>query len=71
MQIDPARPVPIYLQLKTLLVDSILEHRFPDDRLPTEHELCEMHGISRTPVHRALSELAAEGPGTELATVES
>ena len=61
MQIDPARPVPIYLQLKTLLVDAILERRFPDDRLPTEHELCEMHGISRTPVNRALSELAAEG----------
>ena len=29
--------------------------------MPTEHELCELHGISRTPVNRALSELAAEG----------
>jgi ABC-type glycerol-3-phosphate transport system substrate-binding protein len=62
MEIDPARPVPIYQQLKTLIVDGILERRFgPDDRLPTEHELCDLHGISRTPVNRALSELAAEG----------
>ena len=62
MEIDPARPVPIYQQLKTLIVDGILERRYtPDDRLPTEHELCELHGISRTPVNRALSELAAEG----------
>lgn len=61
MQIDPARPVPIYQQLKTLIIDAILERRFPEDRLPTEHELCEIHGISRTPVNRALSELASEG----------
>ena len=62
MEIDPALPVPIYQQLKTLIVDGILERRYtPDDRLPTEHELCELHGISRTPVNRALSELAAEG----------
>ena len=61
---DRSRPCrfPIYQQLKTLLVDGILERRYtPDDRLPTEHELCELHGISRTPVNRALSELAAEG----------
>jgi ABC-type glycerol-3-phosphate transport system substrate-binding protein/DNA-binding transcriptional regulator YhcF (GntR family) len=62
MEIDPARPVPIYQQLKTLIGDGILERRYrPGDRLPTEHELCELHGISRTPVNRALSELASEG----------
>lgn len=33
----------------------------PGDRLPTEHEICTTYGISRTPVHRALSELADEG----------
>lgn len=60
--IDPARPTPIYSQLKALLVQEILLGRYgPDDRLPTEHELCEHHRISRTPVSRALAELADEG----------
>ena len=62
MRIDPSGPIPIYFQLKTLLKEAIQEGRFgPEDRLPTEDELCRQHGISRTPVHRALSELADEG----------
>lgn len=60
--IDPAQPIPIYFQLKTLLLEEILSGRYgPEDRLPTEHELCELYGISRTPVTRALSELAQDG----------
>jgi multiple sugar transport system substrate-binding protein len=60
--IDPDQPIPLYFQLKTLLLEEILEGRFDGDgRLPTEHELCERYGISRTPVTRALSELAEEG----------
>ena len=59
---DPAQPIPLYFQLKTLLLEEILQGRYgPDARLPTEHELCEQHAISRTPVSRALSELAEEG----------
>jgi multiple sugar transport system substrate-binding protein len=62
MAIDPKLPIPVYFQLKTLLLEEILDGRHgPDGRLPTEHQLCERHGISRTPVTRALSELAAEG----------
>jgi ABC-type glycerol-3-phosphate transport system substrate-binding protein/DNA-binding transcriptional regulator YhcF (GntR family) len=62
MSIDPAQPIPIYFQLKTLLLEEILGGRYgPQDRLPTEHELCEQYRISRTPVTRALSELAEEG----------
>lgn len=61
-RVDPDLPVPIYFQLKTLLLEEILSGRYgPDDRLPTEHELCARFGISRTPVNRALSELADEG----------
>jgi DNA-binding GntR family transcriptional regulator len=62
MAADPKLPIPVYFQLKTLLLEEILDGRYgPDGRLPTEYELCERHGISRTPVTRALSELATEG----------
>jgi ABC-type glycerol-3-phosphate transport system substrate-binding protein/DNA-binding transcriptional regulator YhcF (GntR family) len=62
MAIDPNQPIPLYYQLKTLVVEEILGGRYgPGDRLPTEHEFCERHRISRTPVSRALSELAGEG----------
>jgi multiple sugar transport system substrate-binding protein len=60
--IDPDQPLPIYVQLKTLLLEEILGGRNgPGDQLPTEHELCAQYGISRTPVHRALAELAEDG----------
>jgi multiple sugar transport system substrate-binding protein len=61
-RIDPSLPTPIYSQLKTLLLDEMLTGRYgPGGRLPTEHELCARHRISRTPVSRALAELAGEG----------
>lgn len=60
--IDPKQPLPVYVQLKTLLLEEILRGRYgPGERLPTEHELCATYQISRTPVYRALSELAEEG----------
>ena len=59
---DPSQPIPLYFQLKTLLLEDILSgHYGQSDRLPTEHELCNRYAISRTPVTRALSELADEG----------
>lgn len=62
MQIDPSQPIPIYFQLKTLILEEILAgHYAPGERLPTEHEFCARLGVSRTPVSRALSELADEG----------
>jgi multiple sugar transport system substrate-binding protein len=57
-----APPLPAYYRLKRrLLVDIEAGHYGQDGRLPTEHELCAEYGLSRTPVARALSELATEG----------
>jgi multiple sugar transport system substrate-binding protein len=60
--IDPSQPIPLYFQLKTLLLEGILRGEYgADGQLPTEHELCERYGISRSPVSRALKERADEG----------
>jgi multiple sugar transport system substrate-binding protein len=62
ISINPGQPIPLYFQLKTLLLEAMIRGEYgPGDRLPTEHELCRQYGLSRTPVHRALSELATEG----------
>ncbi len=59
--LDPDSAVPLYHQLKQQLMDEIIAGTYrPGDRLPTEHELCQQHGISRTPVRKALTELADE-----------
>src|SRR4051794_30104725 len=62
MAIDRDQPTPLYFQLKTLLLEEIRAGSYAlDGRLPTEHELCRLHRLSRAPVSRALSELAREG----------
>jgi len=60
--IDEHSPVPLYHQIKLLILEAIRTGVYvPGRRLPTEHELCEHLGVSRTPVNRALAELADEG----------
>jgi DNA-binding transcriptional regulator YhcF (GntR family) len=62
MELSRHQPTPLYYQLKTRLIEEILSGTYgTDGRLPTEHELCKQFGMSRTPVTRAVSELAAEG----------
>lgn len=60
--IDRDSPVPLYHQLKLLLVDQIERGRWqPGEQIPTEAELCERYNISRTPVRQALEELTRAG----------
>lgn len=60
--IDRASPFPIYHQLKLFIRQRINQGVWqPGDRIPTERELCEAYGISRSPVRQALNELAREG----------
>ncbi len=62
MDLTRDQPIPLYYQLKTLLTEEILHGAYgTDGRLPTEHELCERFGLSRTPVTHALTDLATEG----------
>ena len=54
--------VPYYLQLRDLLQALIDEgHLKPGDKLPSEAELCDEFGVSRTVVRQALQELEQEG----------
>lgn len=54
--------VPLYHRIYIALRDDILSGRRPDgSNLPTEHELAELHGVSRITARRALNELAGEG----------
>jgi ABC-type glycerol-3-phosphate transport system substrate-binding protein len=59
---DPDQLIPLYAQLKSRILEDIVDGRYgADGRLPTEFELCRIYGLSRTPVSRALAELAEEG----------
>lgn len=55
-------PVPLYYQLKQLLLEEIQSGRLKEhDCLPTEIELAAMFGISRPTVRQAINELVNEG----------
>lgn len=60
--IDRASPVPYYFQLAELLEQEIASGRWqPGVRLPSEPDLCERYGLSRTTVRQALSRLEQRG----------
>jgi GntR family transcriptional regulator len=55
-------PLPLYFQLKELLRQEIESGRWqPGQQIPSETELCEAFGISRTVVRQALRELKYQG----------
>jgi multiple sugar transport system substrate-binding protein len=60
--LDRNSATPIAAQLEHLLRDRIASGELgPEERLPTEMDLCEQLGISRTTVRRALGQLTARG----------
>jgi GntR family transcriptional regulator len=60
--LDKARAVPLYHQLRTILEQRIrLGHWKPNDRLPTEDEICKQFEVSKATVRQALQELASAG----------
>jgi GntR family transcriptional regulator len=62
MSIDRNLPIPLYFQLKQLLLEKIDSHEWkPGDALPTEQQIQDQYNLSRTTVRQALSELEDEG----------
>jgi GntR family transcriptional regulator len=60
--IERNTPIPLYYQLKQLLAERITKGEWqPGDMLPTEEQLQEQYGLSRTTVRQALRELELEG----------
>lgn len=53
--------VPLWLQLKHALRDSITFDGQPGDKIPTEAELCSHYGLSRVTVRQAITSLVDEG----------
>ena len=54
--------IPLYLQLKDLIIDKILNGDYaPNTQIPSEQELCEMYDISRPTVRQAVNELTSCG----------
>lgn len=61
-RLDKESPVPLYFQLKQVILDEIQKKHYPiGSMLPTEKELIEMYGISRTTVRQAITDLVKEG----------
>ena len=61
-KLDKSVPIPLYFQLKSLLLDAIKRGDYPvDSMIPTEKELSEMFQISRTTVRQAITEMVQEG----------
>lgn len=61
-KLDKTIPIPLYFQLKNLLLEEIKSNAYPVDTLiPTEKEISEMFNISRTTVRQAIAELVQAG----------
>ena len=52
----------LYLKLSDMLAEQIMDGTLPEGSLlPSERELCQKHGISRTTVRQALQDLSQKG----------
>ncbi len=62
MLIDRSSPIPLYFQLKQILLGKINQNEWQTgDLIPSEQELQESYGLSRTTVRQTLSDLVHEG----------
>lgn len=60
--IEKKSPVPAYYQVKMEILQKIKSNEWKvGDQLPTNMEFCDLFGVSRITIHRALSDLEADG----------
>lgn len=60
--VDLSSPIPFYFQLGTYIENRIRDKQWrPGQLLPSEQELCERVGVSRTVVRQAVAELERKG----------
>ena len=61
-KIDFESNIPYYIQLINILKEKIDQGEWkPGDQIPSEPDLCEMFGVSRTVIRQALREIELEG----------
>lgn len=59
--VDKTTPIPLYFQFKNILLNMMKTGELQSgDMIPTEFELCDIFGISRTTIRQALTELVNE-----------
>ncbi len=62
MRLDKHSSIPLYAQLRELLVEDIQDGIYkPGDRIPSELDLCKQFDLSRPTVRQAISDLVADG----------
>lgn len=62
MKLDKRSNVPLYAQLKELILERIAQDQYPaGQQIPSELTLCEELTLSRPTVRQAIAELVAEG----------
>jgi len=62
LALNRTAPLPLYHQLKTVLLGEIEAGRWqPDEQLPTEHALADRFHVSKITVRQALRELVGQG----------
>ena len=55
-------PIPLYYQIKGIILEMIENEQLePGDAIPSERELCDIQGVSRMTVNKAILELVNEG----------
>lgn len=61
MEIDKKSPVPIYYQIKQIILEKIrMGEWIPDSTIPSERELSEIFQVSRMTIRQAINELVGE-----------